>query len=205
YGAACNASMDAEASNGNILQLGKNALETFFAEPIREAYCAVDPAAPPAAVGPPAVPITYCLAQSITNPSTRLVTNLAIYLTSGTIRASQDPFFIGNSIDPKDVCSDCSQAAVNATIAYLSATVMPRITPFYTPEFVNYWTKFVPAYNTFCKTSFAQTWPAGTLNVTVPTSTGTASPTPKPNGAAGAIKPVAGIATALLMAVAALL
>ncbi|KAF8927419.1 hypothetical protein BGZ58_010406 [Dissophora ornata] len=219
---ACNASMDAEASMGNILSIGKNALEVFFAEPIREAYCTVNPAAPPASKGPPVVPVTYCLAQSISDPTLRFVTNLGIYLTSGTIRASQEPFFIANNLVSTEVCSDCSQAAMNSTIEYLATTLMPRMTPFYTPEFVQYWTKLVPAYNTLCKTSFTQTWPTGTLNVTVTnvptgspttalptatatTATATATATNASSGAAGALKPVAGVATALLMAVAALL
>jgi hypothetical protein len=44
---------------------------------------------------------------------------------------------------------------------------MPRIGPFYTPEFVQYWTKLVIAYNALCKTSLVQSWPEGTLNVTM--------------------------------------
>ncbi|KAG0365068.1 hypothetical protein BGZ54_006909 [Gamsiella multidivaricata] len=226
YVNACNASMDAETtnSNGNILQIGKNALEIFFAEPIRDSYCAVDPdvPVPTTAPGAPAPTPSYCLAASVANPANRFVSNLAIYLTAGSIRSSQEPFFIANNLDSKDVCSHCSQAAVNSTISYLSQTLMPRVAQFYTPEFVQYWTKLVPAYNTLCKTSYTQKWPVGTLNQTVPdvptgsptapatalpTATGAAptTATPTNTSGAGSIKPVAGVATALLMAVAALL
>ncbi|KAI1318621.1 hypothetical protein EDD11_006122 [Mortierella claussenii] len=226
YIKACNASINTEASNGNILQLGKTALEIYFAEPIHAAYCAVDPNAPvptPATPNTP-VPPTYCLSNDVANPASRFVSNLAVYLTSGSIRSSQSPFFQSNNLDPKDVCSDCSKVAMNATIEYLAQNLMPSIAPFYTPEFVQYWTKLVPAYNDFCKSSFTQVWPAGTLNVTIPnvptgspsppttnlptataTAPATASPTgTKPSGA-GVMKPAAGAAVALLMAVAALL
>ncbi|KAF9185712.1 hypothetical protein BGZ51_002495 [Haplosporangium sp. Z 767] len=224
YITACAASMDAEstASNGNILQIGKSALDIFFAEPIRAAYCAEDPnaVAPPPTVPPTIPPPVYCLEADIANPSTRFVSNLAIYLTSGSIRSSQTPFFSTNNLDPKEICSDCSKLALNATVDYLSKNLMPKIAQFYTPEFVQYWTKFVPEYNTLCKTKFTQTWPEGTLNVTVPnvptgspsapatelpTSATTAAPTPTGANAAGALKPVAGVATALLLAVAAML
>ncbi|KAF9294983.1 hypothetical protein BGZ91_010269, partial [Linnemannia elongata] len=177
------------AQNGNILQLGKTALDVFFATPIRAAYCALDPEA----VAPPAPqpnPPQYCLAKNTTDPSGRFVSQLAIYLTSGTL------------------CSPCSQLAMTSTVDYLSKTKMPAITPFYTPEFVQYWTKFVVAYNDACKSKLVQAWPEGTLNVTmpnVPSSTATvpvtalptsatgANPTgtTKPN-AAGSLKPVAG-------------
>ncbi|KAF9343186.1 hypothetical protein BGX26_006123, partial [Mortierella sp. AD094] len=226
YITACNASIIADATNsgGNVLQLGKNALEVYFAEPIRESYCAIDPSvkvpAPPA-TAPPA----YCLAPSVANPASRFVTNLAIYLTSGSIRASQAPFISTNQLDPKDVCSECSQIAVNSTIEYLRSNLMPSIANFYTPEFVQYWTSFVPAYNSLCKTSYTQTWPKGTLNVTVPgvptgnpsppstalptaNATTSAAPAPTTNkptsGVAGAMKPAAGVATAVLLAAAAL-
>ncbi|KAG0202009.1 hypothetical protein BGX28_005326 [Mortierella sp. GBA30] len=225
YMNACTASIDAEAtaSGGNILQLGKNALEVFFAEPIREAYCALDPKAvvpPPPQQADPA----YCLASDVSNPSTRFVANLAIYLTEGSIRSTQAPFFIANNLIQTDVCSECSQIAVTATIDYLSKNLMPRIAQFYTPEFVQYWTKLVPEYNKLCKTTFTQTWPEGTLNVTVPNvpqgspsapvitaaptsaaPTGAASPTKAAGNAAGALKPVAGVAAALMMAVAILI
>ncbi|KAF9204746.1 hypothetical protein BGZ49_004930 [Haplosporangium sp. Z 27] len=222
YITACNASMIAEttSSGGNILQLGKNALEIFFAEPIRDAYCTVDPSvkvpAPPAVASP-----TYCLSNPGTSPASNFVINLAIYLTAGSIRSDQPPFF--NSLQAVDVCSQCSQQAVNSTVLYLADNLMPAVSNFYTPEFVQYWTKFVPAYNTLCKTSFTQTWPAGTLNVTVPnvptgtpsasiaiptgnvTATATSTPSPTKASGAGAIKPAAGIATAVLLVVAALL
>ncbi|KAF8991006.1 hypothetical protein BGZ52_013386, partial [Haplosporangium bisporale] len=57
YMDACSASIDVEAANGNILQLGKTALEIFFAEPFRGVYCILDPNAvtlPPPAVNRPA-------------------------------------------------------------------------------------------------------------------------------------------------------
>ncbi|KAK3815933.1 MAG: hypothetical protein JOS17DRAFT_407808 [Linnemannia elongata] len=220
YLAACNASLAIEAQNGNILQLGKSALDVFFATPIRAAYCAVDPEAVPPPAPQPNVP-QYCLAKNTTNPSGRFVSQLSIYLTSGTIRSNQAPFFNTSQIDHTDLCSPCSQIAINSTVDYLSKTKMPAITPFYTPEFVQYWTKLVVAYNDACKTKIIQAWPEGTLNVTipnVPSSTATvpvtalptsatgANPTAsnKPN-AAGSLKPVAGVATALLMVVAALL
>ncbi|KAG9324196.1 hypothetical protein KVV02_001997 [Mortierella alpina] len=224
YMAACSASIDSEAtaSGGNILQLGKNALEVFFAEPIRASYCALDPSAiplPPPQVTPP----SYCLAADVANPSTRFVANLAIYLTEGSIRSTQAPFFIANNLDSKDVCSECSQIAVTATIEYLSKNLMPRIAQFYTPEFVQYWTKLVPEYNKLCKTTYTQTWPQGTLNTTVPNvpqgspsapvvpgptasgSAGGSTPSKTPTSAAGSIKPVAGAAAALMMAVALLI
>ncbi|KAF9185723.1 hypothetical protein BGZ50_002903 [Haplosporangium sp. Z 11] len=179
YMAACSASIDAEAANGNILNIGKNALEIFFAEPIRTIYCGHDPRAiklPPPAINPPA----YCLANPVANsPTSRFTTHLVIFLTSGTIRASQRPFFEG--LDPTDVCSPCSQNALTASVRYLADNLMPRISPFYTPEFVQYWTKLVPAYNQLCKTSIVQTWPEGTLNQTVsgiPTGSPSSSTTP---------------------------
>ncbi|KAF9417719.1 hypothetical protein BGZ94_009896, partial [Podila epigama] len=171
---ACSASIDIEAANGNILQVGKTALEVFFAEPLRAAYCTLDPNAiklPLPAVNPPA----YCLGKAVTDPTNRFVTHMAIYLTSGAIRASQEPFFAG--LDPKDTCSPCSQLAINETVRFLAESLMPRISPFYTPEFVQYWTRLIPAYNALCKTSIVQTWPEGTLNQTiagVPTGTPTA-------------------------------
>ncbi|KAG0325257.1 hypothetical protein BG004_003267 [Podila humilis] len=168
YMEACSASIDAEAtaSGGNILQLGKNALEVFFAEPLRAAFCALDPNAPqlpPPQVTPPA----YCLASPIAIPTQRFVSQLGTYLTGGSIRSSQEPFFV-RGLDAADVCSPCSKIAFQGTVDYLSKNLMPRIAPFYTPEFVNYWDKAVKEYNTMCKASFVQTWPEGTLNVTVP-------------------------------------
>ncbi|KAG0246706.1 hypothetical protein BGX31_010575 [Mortierella sp. GBA43] len=222
YASTCGASIDAEAAYGNILQLGKNALEVFFAYPIHGAYCAEDPNAKPEPVTPPAVPPkSYCLATQVQSPSSRFVSNLAIYLTSGTIRSSQAPFFIANNLPKEDVCSPCSQTAVQGTIDYLADNLMPKITPFYTPEFVHYWTALVPAYNTLCGTKFNQAWPAGTLNVTVPnvptgspsapatslpsaTGPSTTAPTTGKSGAVS-IKPAAGVAAAFLMAVASLL
>jgi len=219
YIAACNSSIIAEEANGNVLQLGKNALNIFFAEPIRAAFCSLDPNAvpppPPTAAAP-----AYCLSASIAVPSNRFVSQLAFYLTSGSIRASQPPFF--NALDSAEVCSDCSQVSMNSTIEYLATYLMPGVGPFYTPEFVQYWTSAVPAYNTLCKTSFTQTWPKGTLNETapnaptsvpsatassLPSSTATTaapSPTKAANGA-GSLKPVAAVGTAMLMAIAALL
>ncbi|KAF9549712.1 hypothetical protein EC957_002776 [Mortierella hygrophila] len=219
YLAACNASLAVESQNGNILQLGKSALDVFFATPIRAAYCALDPNAVPLPA-PQVTPPQYCLSSNTTNPAGRFVSQLAIYLTAGTIRSNQAPFFNTSHIDPTELCSACSQVAMSSTVDYLSKTKMPAITPFYTPEFVQYWTKLVVAYNDACKTTLVQTWPAGTLNVTVPnaptstatvpdtslpTSTGaTPTGTTAPN-AAGSLKPVAGVATVLLMVVAALL
>ncbi|GJJ72240.1 hypothetical protein EMPS_04597 [Entomortierella parvispora] len=220
YIAACNSSMIAEGSNGNVLQLGKNALDVFFAEPIRAAFCELDPnaPAPPVTTPPTVAPPSYCLAASIAVPANRFVSQLAVYLTSGSVRASQSAFF--TALDPTEVCSDCSQGAMNSTIEYLASNLMPAVGPFYTPEFVQYWTKAVPAYNTLCKTSFTQTWPEGTLNVTVPgvpvpsptsaslpSSTGatTAAPSPTHTNGAGSLKPAAAVATAMMMVVAALL
>ncbi|KAF9125940.1 hypothetical protein BGW39_007044 [Mortierella sp. 14UC] len=175
YLAACAASIDAEATNGNILQTGKIALELFFAEPIRAVYCTLDPnahpPAPPATPGGgPSTPVppqpSYCLEQPVVgSPTSKFATNLAIYLTSGTIRAAQPPFF--ETLDQADTCSPCSQRILTATVSYLNENLMPRIGPFYTPEFVQYWTKFVIGYNTLCKTSLVQSWPEGTLNVTL--------------------------------------
>ncbi|KAG0274700.1 hypothetical protein BGZ95_009545 [Linnemannia exigua] len=158
YLAACNASLAVESGKGNILQLGKTALDVFFAKPIRDAYCALDPKAPqpaPATPTTPAIPPTYCLASSIDNPSSRF-----------------------------------------------------------------YWTNLVPAYNAACNTKLVQTWPAGTLNVTIPnvpspsvtapttaisTPTGSAGASnPTGTNAAGSLKPAAGVATAVLMVIAAL-
>ncbi|KAF9548821.1 hypothetical protein EC957_005494 [Mortierella hygrophila] len=175
YLAACANSIDAENANGNMLQTGKIALELFFAEPIRAVYCTLDPNAhpPPPPPKPPGVPATipsppppsYCLEQLVVGSSnSKFATNLAIYLTSGTIRAAQTPFF--ETLDQTDTCSPCSQRIISASISYLSENLMPRIGPFYTPEFVQYWTKLVIAYNALCKTSFVQRWPEGTLNVT---------------------------------------
>ncbi|KAG0300922.1 hypothetical protein BGZ98_008772 [Dissophora globulifera] len=177
YMNACSASIDAEAANGNILQTGKIALEIYFAAPIHAIYCGLDPNAvelPPPAINPPA----YCLANTAEadGPNSHFITNLALYLTSGTLDASQSPFFDG--LDPVDTCSRCSQRALNATVGYLAENLMPRISPFYTPQFVQYWSKFVPAYNTLCKTSIVQTWPEGTLNVTVAMPTALTPPAP---------------------------
>ncbi|KAG0205763.1 hypothetical protein BGX28_002686 [Mortierella sp. GBA30] len=208
YLTACNASIDAEAANGNVLQIGKNALEIFFAEPIRSIYCALDPNAvklPPPAITPPA----YCLANPIVgNPTSRFTTDLAFYLTSGSIRSSQAPFF--ESLGVADTCSPCSQLAFNATVGYLSENLMPRIAPFYTPEFVRYWTKLVPAYNTLCKTSIVQTWPKGTLNAG-PSATPTTSlptavaqplqPTASPHTAVGAASALAAMSASIPMIV----
>ncbi|KAF9150991.1 hypothetical protein BGX21_010819 [Mortierella sp. AD011] len=227
YMTACNASIIADATNsgGSVLQLGKNALEVYFAEPIRDSYCAVDPSVP-VPTAPAVVTPAYCLASSVSNPTSRFVTNLAIYLTSGTIRSTQSPFISTNQLDPTDVCSKCSQIAMNSTVNYLADNLMPNVANFYTPEFVQYWTNFVPAYNTLCKTSFTQTWPKGTLNETVPgvptgnpsppstalptanATTATTTPSPTSNtssGAAGAMKPAAGVATMFLLVAAALL
>ncbi|KAF9420067.1 hypothetical protein BGZ76_004170, partial [Entomortierella beljakovae] len=191
YMTACNASITTEAANGNILQLGKIALEIFFAEPIREIYCTEDPDAvelPPPAINPP----SYCLSNSVVGaPNSRFITNLALYLTSGSIRATQRPFFY--ELDPADTCSRCSQHALNATVSYLSENLMPKIGPFYTSEFIQYWTKLVPEYNTQCKTSIVQTWPKGTRTLSgtptgsttllqdTPTSTSSAPTTPITN------------------------
>lgn len=219
YLTVCSASVEAEAVYGNVLQLGKNALEIFFAYPIHAAYCAEDPNAKPDPNPPAIPPKNYCLAASVQNPSARFVSNLAIYLTSGTIRSSQLPFFTANNLPKEDVCSACSQIAVQSTIQYLSQNLMPKIGPFYTPEFVQYWNKVVTDYNTLCATKYTQAWPKGTLNVTVPNiptgspsapatalPTATAPATTAPAGTSGAssIKPIAGV-TAFLMAVAALL
>lgn len=216
YMDACSASIDVEAANGNILQLGKTALEVFFAEPLRGVYCILDPNAvtlPPPAVNRPA----YCLAKDVADPAGRFVTNLAVYLTSGAIRSSQDPFFA--SLDPKDTCSPCSQLALNETVHFLAQTLMPKIAPFYTPEFVQYWSKLIPAYNALCKTSIVQTWPDGTLNQTVagvPTGTPTApvvalptasapapaTPSVNKNGCQAAAAPITkGVALAMFAAV----
>ncbi|KAG0368153.1 hypothetical protein BC939DRAFT_459862 [Gamsiella multidivaricata] len=191
--AACNASIDAEAANGNILQTGKIALEIFFAEPIHIMYCALDPNAielPPPAVNPPA----YCLANPVVgSPNSRFITNLALYLTSGTIRASQRPFF--ESLDRTDTCSICSQRALNATVGYLATNLMPRIASFYTSEFVQYWTNLVPVYNALCKTSIIQTWPKGTLNESVTTvSTGSLPAPAAPQPTIGGSEPIASVA-----------
>lgn len=176
YLAACESSIDAETANGNILQTGKIALELFFAEPIRAVYCTLDPnahppPAPPATPGggpaatPSPPPPSYCLEQPVVgSPTSKFATNLAIYLTSGTIRAAQAPFF--ETLDQTDTCSPCSQRIISASVSYLSENLMPRIGPFYTPEFVQYWAKLVIAYNALCKTSLVQSWPEGTLNVT---------------------------------------
>ncbi|KAF9106522.1 hypothetical protein BGX27_009120 [Mortierella sp. AM989] len=86
------------------------------------------------------------------------------------IRASQGPFFLG--LDQIDTCSLCSQQVFNATVGYLVKNLMPRVEPFYTFEFIQYWTKLVPEYNALCKTSIVQTWPIGTLNATAGTPTG---------------------------------
>ncbi|KAG0236663.1 hypothetical protein BGW41_000366 [Actinomortierella wolfii] len=212
YIKACNASIihEAESSNFQILQLGKNALQIYFATPIRNIYCGLDPTVvPPPPPAPPQEP-AYCLAADVSNPALRFQTQLALYLTQGSLRANQSPFYSG--LDPKDVCSPCSQQAVNTTIDYLSNNLMPGIA-FYTPEFVQYWTAFVPEYNKFCKTSLATTkWPEGTLNQTTPNlpppstvtstqapaSTTTAAPAPaKPTGSGMAVRP----STAGLMAV----
>ncbi|KAG0063268.1 hypothetical protein BGZ90_002734 [Linnemannia elongata] len=155
YLAACASSIDAETANGNILQTGKIAV----------------PATTPS---PP--PPSYCLEQPVVgSPTSKFATNLAIYLTSGTIRAAQAPFF--ETLDQTDTCSPCSQRIISASVSYLSENLMPRIGPFYTPEFVQYWTKLVVAYNALCKTSLVQSWPEGTLNVTtVPVPAPSTSP-----------------------------
>ncbi|KAG0332777.1 hypothetical protein BG000_009741 [Podila horticola] len=198
YITACAASIDAEAaaSGGNILQLGKNALEVFFAEPIRNAYCALDPNAP-TLPAPQVTPPAYCLAMDVANPVNRFVSQLGTYLTGGSIRSTQDPFFLRN-LDAAD-------------------NLMPRIAPFYTPEFVNYWIKFVDQYNKMCKTSMVQAWPAGTLNVTVPgvptgnpstdlpkptSATAAPSSTPTQKSAAGALKPAGAVAFVAMVAAA---
>ncbi|KAF9108849.1 hypothetical protein BGX27_008200 [Mortierella sp. AM989] len=222
YIAACNSSITADATNsgGNILALGKNALSIFFAQPIRESYCAIDASVvvpPPPVVAPPA----YCLRSSVANPASRFVSNLAVYLTSGSIRHGQTPFISTNTLDPADVCSKCSQTAISATVDFLSKNLMPSIAGFYTPEFVQYWNKFVPAYNTLCKTSYTQTWPKGTLNETVPgvptgnpttptaalptaNATATATDAPVKTGGAGSMKPAVGVATTLMLVAVAL-
>ncbi|KAG0254958.1 hypothetical protein DFQ27_006524 [Actinomortierella ambigua] len=176
YLKACNASIASEATNSGfqILQLGKNALEIFFAEPIHNIYCGEDlealklqptPSPTPGTTPPKPEPI-YCLGATVANPSMRFQTQLALYLTQGSLRANQGSFFM--SLAKDDVCSDCSKRAVNTTAAYLTANLMPGIA-FYTPEFVQYWTKFVPEYNKYCVASITPTvWPAGTLNVTTP-------------------------------------
>ncbi|KAF9927993.1 hypothetical protein BGZ65_006492 [Modicella reniformis] len=185
---ACSASIDAEATNGNILQIGKIALEIFFADPIRTAYCSLDPNAielPLPAVNPPA----YCLANPVVGSTNgHFITNLAIYLTSGSLRASQQPFFEG--LDLADTCSVCSQRALNATVGYLARNLMPRIGTFYTPEFVQYWSKLVPAYNTLCKSSIVQTWPQGTLNRVPVMSPIVPSGSPSSTGGSTAAMPV---------------
>ncbi|KAF9332882.1 hypothetical protein BG006_004245 [Podila minutissima] len=217
YITACGASIDAEAaaSGGNILQLGKNALEVFFAEPIRDAYCALDPNAP-RLPSPQVTPPAYCLATEVANPVNRFVSQLGTYLTGGSIRSTQEPFFLRN-LDAADVCSPCSQIAVSGTVDYLSDNLMPRIAPFYTPEFVNYWTKFVAEYNKMCKTSIVQTWPSGTLKVTVPgvptgnpstdmpkPTSASAAPTSTPTqaSAAGSLKPAGAVAFVAMVAAA---
>ncbi|KAF9927228.1 hypothetical protein FBU30_003411 [Linnemannia zychae] len=194
YLTACAASIDAEAANGNILQTGKIALELFFAEPIRTIYCTLDPNAhpPPAVPGSPTpsplVP-SYCLEQPVVgSPTSKFATNLAIYLTSGTIRSDQAPFF--DNLDQADTCSPCSQRIVTATVTYLSENLMPRIGPFYTPEFVQYWTKLVTAYNALCKTSLVQSWPEGTLNVTTVPVPAAAPVAPSAPGPAPTSNPV---------------
>ncbi|KAG9065412.1 hypothetical protein KI688_002737 [Linnemannia hyalina] len=185
YLAACASSIDVENANGNMLQIGKIALELYFAEPIRAIYCTLDPNArpPPAPPKPPGEPATipsppppsYCLEQPVVGSSnSKFATNLAIYLTSGTIRAAQAPFF--ETLDQTDTCSPCSQRIISASISYLSENLMPRIGPFYTPEFVQYWTKLVVAYNALCKTSLVQRWPEGTLNVTAAIALAVAPP-----------------------------
>ncbi|KAF9974387.1 hypothetical protein BGZ73_002212 [Actinomortierella ambigua] len=167
YLKACNASIsiETEASGYQILQLGKNALKVFFAEPIRNIYCGHDPKA---VIPPPPAPQdpVYCLATEVANPSMRFQTQLSLYLTEGTLRANQGVFYTG--LAQEDVCSPCSQQAVNTTVNHLSNNLMPGIA-FYTPEFVQYWTKFVPEYNKYCKSSIPTTvWPEGTLNQTMP-------------------------------------
>ncbi|KAF9929964.1 hypothetical protein FBU30_001054 [Linnemannia zychae] len=219
YLTACNASIAVESQHGNILQLGKSALDVFFATPIHAAYCALDPEAVPLPA-PQVTPPQYCLAKNTTNPSGRFVSQLAIYLTSGTIRASQPPFFNSTLMDHEELCSPCSQVAMTGAVDYLSKTLMPAITPFYTPEFVQYWSKLVVEYNNACKSKLVQIWPAGTLNVTVPnvptpsitapatqlpTAATSSTPSPTHGNAAGSLKPAAGVATAMLMIVAALL
>ncbi|KAF9424668.1 hypothetical protein BGZ94_007994 [Podila epigama] len=219
YVTACSASIDAEAtaSGGNVLQLGKNVLEVFFAAPIHAAFCALDPNTKPLPA-PAVTPPTYCLSKDIANPTNRFVSQMAIYLTAGSIRSTQDPFFLRNP-DIAEVCSDCSKIAFNGTVEHLANNLMPRVAPFYTPEFVQYWDKAVKEYNKLCKTSFVQTWPEGTLNVTVPgVPTGnpttptvdvpTNKPTNKPTATAapgsgaGALKPAGALAVVALVAAA---
>ncbi|KAF9578373.1 hypothetical protein BGW38_005858, partial [Lunasporangiospora selenospora] len=104
YIAACNASMDAEvaSSSGNILHIGQNALHIFFSEPIRTAFCAEDPnAVIPTPAPVPPVP-QYCLSSSISSPSLRYVSNLALFLTTGNVRSTMPAFFEGNGLDPKE-------------------------------------------------------------------------------------------------------
>ncbi|CAO3565748.1 unnamed protein product [Mortierella alpina] len=180
YISACSASIDAEAINGNILQTGKNALEIFFADPIRSIYCTPDPNPNPAAGGappppppppppalPPVIPPSYCLAKPVPNSTEppKFTTHLVLFLTSGTIRANQRPFFEG--LEVADTCSICSQLALKEAVSFLADNVMPRIGPFYTPEFVQYWSQLVTAYNAQCRTTIVQEWPEGTLNETI--------------------------------------
>ncbi|KAF9961749.1 hypothetical protein BGZ72_001988 [Mortierella alpina] len=178
YIAACSASIDAEAVNGNILQTGKNALEIFFADPIRSIYCTLDPnpntsgstpppPPPPPPALPPVVPPSYCLAKAVSSSTqtTRFTPHLVLFLTSGTIRENQNPFFEG--LEVADTCSICSQLVLKETVEFLADNLMPRIGPFYTPGFVRYWSKLVVAYNTQCKTAIVQEWPEGTLNETL--------------------------------------
>ncbi|KAF9561821.1 hypothetical protein EC968_005599 [Mortierella alpina] len=189
YIEACAASIDAEAINGNILQTGKNALEIFFADPIRSIYCTLDPnpTSPPPPPSPPAVPPvippSYCLAKAVSSSTqtTRFTPHLVLYLTSGTIRANQRPFFEG--LEVADTCSICSQRVLSATVEFLAENVMPRIGPFYTPGFVQYWDRLVKEYNVQCKTAIVQEWPEGTLNETmveglIPTGASPSSPPP---------------------------
>ncbi|KAF9991270.1 hypothetical protein BGZ75_000023 [Mortierella antarctica] len=177
YITACAASIDAEAVNGDILQTGKNALEIFFADPIRSIYCTLDPnpsstsPPPPPPPPPPALPAvlppSYCLAKAVPSSSQtpRFTTHLVLYLTSGAIRANQRPFF--EALDVADTCSICSQLALKESVTFLAENVMPRIGPNYTPGFVQYWTQLVAAYNAQCKTAIVQEWPEGTLNETI--------------------------------------
>ncbi|KAF9273886.1 hypothetical protein BGZ68_001129 [Mortierella alpina] len=178
YIAACGASIDAEAVNLNILQTGKNALQIFFADPIRSIYCTLDPnpptsgSPPPPPPPPPAlpavVPPSYCLAKTVSSstPTTQF--------TPGA-----NPFF--ENLDPADTCSICSQLVLKETVAFLSENLMPRI-GFYTPEFVQYWSRLVVAYNAQCKTAIVQEWPEGTLNETlIPGLTPTGASPSAPN------------------------
>ncbi|KAF9944300.1 hypothetical protein BGZ70_004815, partial [Mortierella alpina] len=94
----------------------------------------------------------------------RFTPHLVLFLTSGTIRANQRPFFEG--LEAADTCSICSQLALKEAVSFLADNLMPRIGPFYTPEAL-YWNQLVIAYNALCRTTLVQEWPEGTLNETI--------------------------------------